>query len=77
MAKAPAGEKFAAVKAGYAHRLLPAVLQRMQAKGAGSSGISGADDAKNAAFLAQLVAIGIEGEMFGRGHPQGAALFMM
>jgi len=46
----------------------------MQSQRAGSSGIGRADYAENAAFFTQLVAVEIEGEGIGRGHPQGAAL---
>ena len=48
-----------AVKAGDANRLLPAMLQGVQAQRHHGRSLFGADDAENAAFFPELVAINI------------------
>jgi len=60
MAKAPAGEEFVAVPADDAAGFLPAVLQGVQAKRSDRGRFRAADHAEDAAFLAQLVAVGVQ-----------------
>ena len=60
MPDAAAGIEFVAIVADDADRLLAAMLQGMEAKRRHGGRVLRADDAKYAAFLAQLVAVHIE-----------------
>jgi hypothetical protein len=55
MAKPATGVEFCPVETGYADSFLPAMLQRVKAKGTGSGCVSRAYDAEHAALFAQLV----------------------
>ena len=63
LAKPAPGIEFGTVKAGDSRRFLPAMLQSMQAQRRYRSRIGCVDDAENAAFLAQLVAVSVEKRM--------------
>ena len=60
VADTPAGEELLAVETGDTDRLLPAVLQRVEPQRDDRRRIARTNDAENAAFLAQLVAVGFE-----------------
>ena len=61
MAKAALRIELIAVKRGDSHRLLPAMLQRVEAQRHHGGGIARADDAEDAAFLTQLVPVDVPG----------------
>ncbi len=65
MADSSPGIKFLAIEAGDSNRLLAPVLQRMEAEGNDSGGVTRAKDPEYAAFFAQLIAVFV-GEGIGR-----------
>ncbi|GGC18403.1 hypothetical protein GCM10011371_02440 [Novosphingobium marinum] len=60
MAETAPREEILAVEAGHAAGFLPAMLQRMKPESGHRGRVLRTDDAENAAFLAQLVAVAIK-----------------